>query len=142
MMTATMSTFWLLALVTGRPVAPLLIPADAWPGLLGVCVLATFVAIVTFYVGASRVGAAQAALIATLEPVWTIALAAAPGIEAARAAGMAVAFFAGGGHLASGRGGGFDTDPPALAFQTWAALARAHPVLGGRPPKGPDPGQP
>lgn len=75
MMTATMTTFWLLALVTGRPVAPPLIPGDAWPGLLGVGVVATFVAIVTFYVGASRVGAAQAALIATLEPVWTVALA-------------------------------------------------------------------
>ncbi|HET7726909.1 MAG TPA: DMT family transporter [Candidatus Limnocylindrales bacterium] len=77
MMTATMATFWLLALLTGRPVAPALIPADAWPGLLGVGIVATFVAIVTFYVGASRVGAAQAALIATLEPVWTITLAAA-----------------------------------------------------------------
>lgn len=53
----------------------------------------------------------------------------APGIEAARAAGMAVAFFAGGGHLAGGRGGGFDTDPPARAFPDWAALAQAFPVL-------------
>lgn len=62
----------------------------------------------------------------------------APGLLAARAAGMREAFFAGGGHLAGGRGGGFDMDPPALAFRTWAALARAHPVLAGRlPDRGP-----
>lgn len=76
MMTATMTAFWLLAIVTARPVHPLLIPAAAWPGLVGVGVIATFVSIVTFYGGASRIGAAQAALISTLEPVWTIALAA------------------------------------------------------------------
>ena len=66
-------------------------------------------------------------------------------VEAARAAGMAVAFFAGGGHLASGRGGGFDTDPPSRAFRDWAALAQAfpvlaHPVLAGHAPR--VPGQP
>ena len=37
---------------------------------------ATFIAIQTFYAGALRVGAAQASLIATAEPIWTIALAA------------------------------------------------------------------
>ena len=69
----------------------------------------------------------------------------APGIEAARAAGMAVAFFAAGGHLAAGRGGGFDTDPPCRAFRDWAALARAFPVLAGhlpdRAPRVPGPAQ-
>lgn len=76
MMTATMTTFWILAAGTGRPIQPWVIPADAWPGLVGVGVVATFVSIVTFYAGSSRIGAAQAALISTLEPVWTITLAA------------------------------------------------------------------
>jgi drug/metabolite transporter (DMT)-like permease len=39
-------------------------------------VVATFIAIQTFYAGAQRVGAAQGALIATVEPIWTIVLAA------------------------------------------------------------------
>jgi drug/metabolite transporter (DMT)-like permease len=43
--------------------------------LLGVGVGATFIAIQTFYAGARRVGAAQASLISTAEPIWTIALA-------------------------------------------------------------------
>lgn len=76
MMSATAATWLVLAGVTGRPVAPALIPSEAWPGILGVGVLATFVAIVAFYAGAHRVGAAQAALISTVEPIWTITLAA------------------------------------------------------------------
>jgi drug/metabolite transporter (DMT)-like permease len=52
------------------------VPSEAWFGLAGVGVLSTFVAIQTFYAGAQRVGAAQAALISTVEPVWTIVLAA------------------------------------------------------------------
>lgn len=76
MMSATAVAWLVLAGATGRPVAPALIPSAAWPGILGVAVLATFVAIVTFYAGAQRVGAAQAALISTVEPIWTITLAA------------------------------------------------------------------
>ncbi len=57
----------------------------------------------------------------------------APGLRAARAAGMGLAFFAGGSHLRGGRGGGFDMDPPLRAFPDWAALARAYPVLAGAP---------
>ena len=37
---------------------------------------ATFIAIQTFYAGAQRIGAAQASLISTVEPIWTICLAA------------------------------------------------------------------
>ena len=48
----------------------------AWPGLVGVGVVATFIAIQTFYAGARRIGAAQAALVSTIEPIWTIVLAA------------------------------------------------------------------
>jgi len=75
-MTATAVVFWLGALVSGRPVLPGQIPVAAWGGLFGVGVVATFVAIQTFYAGAQRVGAAHASLLSTAEPVWTIALAA------------------------------------------------------------------
>jgi drug/metabolite transporter (DMT)-like permease len=57
-------------------VTPDRIPAAAWPGLVGVGVVATFIAIQTFYAGVRRIGAAQAALVSTIEPAWTIALAA------------------------------------------------------------------
>jgi drug/metabolite transporter (DMT)-like permease len=76
MMTTTAAIFWLAALLSGRPVLPGAIPSGAWFGLVGVGVLSTFVAIQTFYAGAQRIGAAQAALISTVEPIWIIALAA------------------------------------------------------------------
>lgn len=76
MMTATAATYWLSGLALGLPIAPGQVPAAAWPGLVGVGVVATFVAIQAFYAGAQRVGAAQAALVSTIEPVWTISLAA------------------------------------------------------------------
>jgi drug/metabolite transporter (DMT)-like permease len=72
---STAVVYWLLALGTNRPVVPALIPPEAWPGLIGVGVGATAIAIQTFYAGARRVGAAQASLISTAEPIWTIALA-------------------------------------------------------------------
>ncbi len=75
-MSATATVYWVGAVATGRPVLPGQIPSDAWVGLIGVGVGATFIAIQTFYAGALRVGAAHASLIATAEPVWTIALAA------------------------------------------------------------------
>jgi drug/metabolite transporter (DMT)-like permease len=76
MMSGTATAYWLSGLVLGVPLRPDQIPAAAWPGLLGVGVVATFIAIQTFYAGARRVGAAQAALISTVEPIWTISLAA------------------------------------------------------------------
>jgi drug/metabolite transporter (DMT)-like permease len=76
MMTGTAATYWLTGAVTGVPLAPASIPSAAWPGLVGVGVVATFVAIQTFYAGSRRVGAAQAALISTIEPFYTITLAA------------------------------------------------------------------
>lgn len=51
-----------------------------------------------------------------------------PGLLAARAAGMQVAFFAGGSHLRD-LAGSFDIDPPLRAFGSWAELAEAHPAL-------------
>lgn len=76
MMTATAAVFWLAAGATATPVAPGAIPSAAWAGLVGVGVVSTFIAIQTFYAGTKRVGAAQASLISTIEPVWTIVLAA------------------------------------------------------------------
>jgi drug/metabolite transporter (DMT)-like permease len=76
MMSATAAVYWLVALGSGQPVLPTEVPTGAWYGLAGVGVLSTFIAIQTFYAGARRVGAAQAALISTVEPIWTIALAA------------------------------------------------------------------
>jgi drug/metabolite transporter (DMT)-like permease len=76
MMSATAGAYWILALGTGQSVLPSQVPGAAWYGLAGVGVLSTFIAIQTFYAGAQRVGAAQAALISTVEPIWTIALAA------------------------------------------------------------------
>jgi len=76
MIATTAAIYWLAALAGGRPVLPGAIPTDAWFGLFGVGVLSTFVAIQTFYAGAQRIGAAHAALISTVEPIWTIVLAA------------------------------------------------------------------
>jgi drug/metabolite transporter (DMT)-like permease len=76
MMTATMTGFWALAILSGRPVLPAQVPAAAWPGIAAIGVISTFIAIQTFYAGSRRIGAAQASLISTVEPVWTIALAA------------------------------------------------------------------
>jgi drug/metabolite transporter (DMT)-like permease len=76
MMTGTAAMYWLSAVALGVRVAPATIPSGAWPGLLGVGIVATFVAIQTFYAGARRIGAAQASLVSTIEPIWTISLAA------------------------------------------------------------------
>lgn len=76
MTTATAVAFWGLALSTRHPVLPGAIPGAAWPGLLGVGFASTFLAIQAFYAGTRRMGAAQAALVSTVEPIWTITLAA------------------------------------------------------------------
>ena len=76
MMSGTAAMYWLGAIAFGAPVWPDLVPAEAWLGLVGVGVVSGFVAIQTFYAGARRIGAAQAALVSTIEPIWTISLAA------------------------------------------------------------------
>jgi drug/metabolite transporter (DMT)-like permease len=72
MLTATGVVYWVVALAVGHPVLPATIPSDAWPGILGVAVIAGFLAPQAFYAGAKHVGAAQASLISTVEPLWTI----------------------------------------------------------------------
>jgi drug/metabolite transporter (DMT)-like permease len=76
MITGTAVTYWLSGILLGVPVWPDRIPAAAWPGLIGVAVVATFIAIEGFYAGARRIGSSQAALVSTIEPIWTISLAA------------------------------------------------------------------
>jgi len=69
-------SYWILALATQRPVSPAAIPMDAWPGIVGIGFLSTFVAIVGFSAGSRLIGAAEASLVSTIEPVITVALAA------------------------------------------------------------------
>jgi drug/metabolite transporter (DMT)-like permease len=75
MITATAIVFVLAALVTGRPLGPAGISAPAWPALLAIGFASTFLAIQTFYAGSRRIGAAQAALVSTVEPVIIVAVA-------------------------------------------------------------------
>jgi drug/metabolite transporter (DMT)-like permease len=72
MLATTGAVYWAANLVTGHPVLPPDVPAEAWPGIVGVAVVAGFIAVQAFYAGAQRVGAAQASLISTVEPLWTI----------------------------------------------------------------------
>ena len=75
MIAATAGVFVTLAVVTGRPLAAPAIPSSAWPGLVAVGFASTFLAIQTFYAGSRRIGAAQAALVATVEPILIVGLA-------------------------------------------------------------------
>jgi drug/metabolite transporter (DMT)-like permease len=76
MRTATGVVFAVGGAVVGRPLDPAGVPEAAWPGLIAIGFVASFLAIQTFYAGARRLGAAQAALVSTVEPVYIVALAA------------------------------------------------------------------
>jgi drug/metabolite transporter (DMT)-like permease len=75
MLSATAATYWITALVLNRPVLPAQIPGEAWFGIVGIGLVATFIAVQAFYAGAHRIGAARASIVSTVEPIWTIALA-------------------------------------------------------------------
>ena len=75
MLTATAATYWISALVLGLPVLPGQIPSGAWVGLIGIGIVSTFIAVLAFYAGAHRIGAARASIVSTVEPIWTITLA-------------------------------------------------------------------
>jgi drug/metabolite transporter (DMT)-like permease len=75
MLTATAATYWISALALGLPVLPGQIPGGAWVGLIGIGIVSTFVAVLAFYSGAHRIGAARASIVSTVEPIWTITLA-------------------------------------------------------------------
>ncbi len=50
--------------------------AEGWLAILGIALVSTVVAIMTFFAGLRRVGASRAAILSTLEPVVTLVLAA------------------------------------------------------------------
>ena len=75
MITATFVMVAILAVITGEPVLPGDVPSGAWFGLVGIAVFSTALAISAFYASTARIGAAQTALVSTVEPVWTISLA-------------------------------------------------------------------
>jgi drug/metabolite transporter (DMT)-like permease len=74
MMTGTAAVFALMAVATGRPLTPGSIPTAAWPYLVGIGFIASFLAIQALYAGARRIGAAQAALVSTVEPLFIVIL--------------------------------------------------------------------
>lgn len=76
MLSTTAILYWIANLAIGHPVLPADIPGEAWPGIVAVAVVAGFVSVQAFYAGTQRVGAAQASLISTVEPLWTIVAAA------------------------------------------------------------------
>jgi drug/metabolite transporter (DMT)-like permease len=49
---------------------------EAWGALLGLALVSTVLPILTFYAGMQRLGAAQAAILSTAEPILTLILAA------------------------------------------------------------------
>jgi drug/metabolite transporter (DMT)-like permease len=74
MMTGTFAATMAVGLAAHEPLLPAQIPAAAWPGLVGIGIVAAAVAIQAFYASAARIGAAQASLMATVEPVVVIVL--------------------------------------------------------------------
>jgi len=75
MLSATAATYWISALGFGQPVLPGAVPDGAWFGLIGIGIVSTFIAVLAFYAGAHRIGAARASIVSTVEPIWTITLA-------------------------------------------------------------------
>jgi len=61
-----------LRLLAGRDLLPLPIPEGAMLPILGVATIAGIVPIGAFYIAAQRLGAARAALVSTVEPIFTI----------------------------------------------------------------------
>jgi drug/metabolite transporter (DMT)-like permease len=75
MTTATALVYAVLVLATGDSISPFDVPDGTWLAILGLGLVATAIAIQTFYAGVKRVGGARASLISTVEPVYTIVLA-------------------------------------------------------------------
>src|ERR1035437_4879234 len=73
-----MTGAWIATLVLGigarEPILPTQIPSAAWLGFVGHGVFAAAGAIQAFYASAARIGAAQASLMATVEPIVVIFL--------------------------------------------------------------------
>jgi drug/metabolite transporter (DMT)-like permease len=74
MAAVTAGTAGLLAVLVADDLAPAAVPSAAWPAIVGFGAFSA-IAAVTFLGGTRRVGAARAALLSTIEPVYTIVLA-------------------------------------------------------------------
>jgi drug/metabolite transporter (DMT)-like permease len=74
MSTVTALTAATLVVLLGGDPAPSAVPGDAWIALIGFGVFSAF-AVVAFLGGSRRIGAARAALVSTVEPVFTIVMA-------------------------------------------------------------------
>jgi drug/metabolite transporter (DMT)-like permease len=74
MLTATAIGWVIAAVATNRPWLPAQIPGDIWWALFGIGLVSTALAMQTFYAGARRIGAAQASLVSTVEPIYTIGM--------------------------------------------------------------------
>ena len=75
MITGTFLVVAALAILAREPILPQDVPGDAWFGLIGIAVFSTALAVSAFYASTARIGAAQTALVSTVEPVWTISFA-------------------------------------------------------------------
>ncbi len=75
MVSASAATFAIGRIVSGGSLDPGDVPVAAWPAVIAIGFLASFMAIQTFYAGARRIGAAQAALLSTIEPPTIVILA-------------------------------------------------------------------
>jgi drug/metabolite transporter (DMT)-like permease len=65
-------TFIIIGISSGSLMITL--PVSCWMALFGIAILATIVGILGFFVGITRIGAANASIISTLEPVVTVGL--------------------------------------------------------------------
>ena len=74
MMTGTAAVFASWPLSTGGRSRRGSVPTAAWPYLVGIGFIASFLAIQALYAGARRIGAAQAALVSTVEPLFIVIL--------------------------------------------------------------------
>ena len=75
LLTGTWAVLITWAAIEREAALPSQVPVAAWPGLLAIGLVSGAFAIQALYAGTARIGAAQAALVGTLEPVCTVTLA-------------------------------------------------------------------
>jgi drug/metabolite transporter (DMT)-like permease len=74
MMVGSWMATLVVALVAREPMLPTQVPSAAWPGLIGIGVFSGALAIQAFYASATRIGAARASLMTTVQPIVMITL--------------------------------------------------------------------
>jgi drug/metabolite transporter (DMT)-like permease len=75
MVAASAAAFSVASVLSGGSINPADVPGDAWPAILAIGFLASFLGIQAFYAGARRIGAARSALLSTIEPLTIVVLA-------------------------------------------------------------------